>query len=59
MISVGENDPDFPEMFGRDDSQRGKLILIHRKCLGGMIFVGEIDPDLQEMSGRDDSQRGD
>ena len=33
------------------------MILICRKCLGGMIFVGEIDPDLQEISGRDDFQR--
>ena len=37
----------------------GRLILICRRCLAGMIFVGEIDPDLQEMFGRDDSQRGD
>ena len=36
----------------------GKMILIHRKCLAGMIPCGEIDPDLWEKSHRDDFQLG-
>ena len=33
------------------------MILIHRKCLAGMIPSGKIDPDLRKSSCRDDSRR--
>ena len=36
----------------------GELILIHRKCLAGMISSGKIDPDLMKSSHRDDFQLG-
>ena len=52
------NYPDLPESAAGDAFSAGKLILIHRKCLGGMIFVGENDPDLREKSHRDDFQLG-
>ena len=34
------NYPDLPESAAGDAFSAGKLILIHRKCLGGMISGG-------------------
>ena len=34
-----------------------KIILISRKCLGGMISSDEMHPDSQEILGRDAFQR--
>ena len=52
------NYPDLLESAAGDAFSSGRLILICRKCLAGMILVGEIDPDLWEKSHRDDSQLG-
>ena len=52
------NYPDLLESAAGDAFSSGRLILICRKCLAGMIFVGEIDPDLMKSFCRDDFRRG-